>query len=105
MKKYFIYLVFGLLLYGCSELTDPAAVNQEKSGSTSGYKFDRNGQNTGFILLKDSSRSGIMSDSVIPPNRIIMLSDSVIPPNGNRPMSDSVIPPNGPWPKSLLPIK
>ena len=90
MKKYFLSLVFGLFLFGCSEFNDPVSVDNQPSNSK---KTETNLTPDIKPLLKTT------------PLPIKTLSDSVVPPNGGPSKiflyfeSDSVVPPN---PKSLM---
>jgi hypothetical protein len=87
MKKLLICVVFGLLLYGCSEVNGPTQVNEParvmKERSVSPVITNQNSTNQ-LVIIKpfiDSVRSKFCADSVIPPNLSLNQPDSVIPPN------------------------
>ena len=92
MKKLFIIILFGLFLYGCSEINDPIKVN-DKSTKSVISNTDNNVQAKLIILKRDSTGIVMLSDSVRPPYGSVNADDSVRPPYGSTTMGIPVLKP------------
>jgi hypothetical protein len=88
MKKLFVCLLFGLFLYGCSEINEPVQVKE--NNSVSRVLQDNNIQNK--TIATDSVRMYIMSDSLYPPLNSLNIVDSSTPPLNSSSRSSQIIP-------------